>query len=197
MAGLSNCIYRAYSSSKFIMKSLLRFPTVEPWGEKCNPCLCYERCWGESHSRAPIEYLQNFTTSQCLLENLSKSYLHCLFQTGAACKLYQIYSLPWPLMLRKSTKLGEYVIIAIFTHLKLLILYENFLQPNFKLNFCSVRFFRIKFQRITSLYSTCKIFKVLNKLQKNRATLIKMQTRELINQMECLIIIHLCIQELR
>lgn len=67
MSRLSNCIYRAHSSSKFIMKSLLRFP---PWnlsreGEtKCKPCLCYERCFGRSYiyiyivrASAAIDYI--------------------------------------------------------------------------------------------------------------------------------------------
>lgn len=159
MAGLSNCIYRAHSSSKFIMKSLLRFLPVEPWGEKCNPCLCYEGCSGGSHSHAPIGYLQNFTTSQCLLENLSKSYLHCLSRAGEELVNSTKYTVfPWPLIhrtLRKSAKLegnvrlsGRSVIIILSARKSLLYLSpsaRNFYKK-FRIGFPSTRdFSQIKF----------------------------------------------------
>ncbi|KAL0117127.1 hypothetical protein PUN28_010159 [Cardiocondyla obscurior] len=88
-------------------RSCIYRPRCFPWGEKCNPCLCYEGRTGGSRSRAPIERLQNFTTSQCLLENLSKSYLHCLSQARGACKLYRIYSLSWPLIHRNARKVCQ------------------------------------------------------------------------------------------
>lgn len=98
MAGLSNCIYRAHSSSKFIMKSLLRFLPVEALGREMQPLFMLRGMFGWVTQPCTNRVSSKFHDVTMLTRELvEKLFTLSIPGRRGPCKFYQIYSLSWPL----------------------------------------------------------------------------------------------------